>query len=326
MVEPSRKLSSEEVNALMEGLKSGDLSASTTIKDGKEIEYKTFQFGSDDLSLLGDYYALRLINERFARTVRSVFLPLLRVQPRISSFPPEVKSYEEYSSGLDAFMSMTNSRIDELRGSMLTVLPPNFVNLCTSSRYGGKLEVSETNRTEFTSTEEKIIEVVNEGIAKVLEQSWKDLTPITIKFHSREQNPQFAAFVESSDLIIVCSFVMQLPKVDSMSFDIVYQLQTLKPVSSLLRSRVQSDVVETNLSWRDKLEKAVLEVPLKVQSNLSEPVVSMSKLLRIKEGDTLNINVDDTVDFYVSNQKYFKAEMGEVKGNASVKLTKRLKN
>ena len=37
MVEPSRKLSSEEVNALMEGLKSGDLSASTTIKDGKEI-------------------------------------------------------------------------------------------------------------------------------------------------------------------------------------------------------------------------------------------------------------------------------------------------
>ena len=79
MVEPSRKLSSEEVNALMEGLKSGDLSASTTIKDGKEIEYKTFQFGSDDLSLLGDYYALRLINERFARTVRSVFLPLLRV-------------------------------------------------------------------------------------------------------------------------------------------------------------------------------------------------------------------------------------------------------
>ena len=326
MVEPSRKLSSEEVNALMEGLKSGDLSASTTIKDGKEIEYKTFQFGSDDLSLLGDYYALRLINERFARTVRSVFLPLLRVQPRISSFPPEVKSYEEYSSGLDAFMSMTNSRIDELRGSMLTVLPPNFVNLCTSSRYGGKLEVSETNRTEFTSTEEKITEVVNEGIAKVLEQSWKDLTPITIKFHSREQNPQFAAFVESSDLIIVCSFVMQLPKVDSMSFDIVYPLQTLKPVSSLLRSRVQSDVVETNLSWRDKLEKAVLEVPLKVQSNLSEPVVSMSKLLRIKEGDTLNINVDDTVDFYVSNQKYFKAEMGEVKGNASVKLTKRLKN
>ena len=26
---------------------------------------------------------------------------------------------------------------------MLTVLPPSFVSLCTSSRYGGKLEVND---------------------------------------------------------------------------------------------------------------------------------------------------------------------------------------
>ena len=66
-------------------------------------------------------------------------------------------------------MSLTNSRIDELRGSMLTVLPPSFVSLCTSSRYGGKLEVNDAARTEFTATEEKIIEVINNGISDVLE-------------------------------------------------------------------------------------------------------------------------------------------------------------
>ena len=323
MSEPSRKLSTEEVSALMDGLKTGDLSSST-IKDSKDVEVKVFSFGSDDLTLLGDYYALRLINERFARQVRSVFLPLLRVQPRISSFPPEVKTFEEYSSGLDAFMSLTNNRIEELRGSLLTVLPPSFVSLCTSSRYGGKLEVAENSRTEFTSTEEKIIEVVNNGISRVLENSWKDLTPITLKFQSREQNPQFAAFVESTDLVIVCSFVMQLPKIDSMSFDLVYPLQTLKPVSSLLRSRVQSDVIETNMNWKDRLQNAVLEVPLKVNSKLAQPVVSMSKLLRFKKNDVININVEDMVDFYVEDQLYYSAEMGELKGNAAVSLKKRL--
>ena len=54
---------------------------------------------------------------------------------------------------------------------------------------------------------------------------------------------------------------------------------------------MQSDVVESNMTWRDKLEKAVLEVPLMVKSNLSEPIVSMSKLLRMKTGDTLNVNL-----------------------------------
>jgi flagellar motor switch protein FliM len=323
MSEPSRKLSTDEVSALMDGLKTGDLSSST-IKDSKDVEVKVFSFGSDDLTLLGDYYALRLINERFARMVRTVFLPLLRVQPRISSFPPEVKTFEEYSSGLDAFMSLTNNRIEELRGSLLTVLPPEFVSLCTSSRYGGKLEVTENSRTEFTSTEEKIIEVVNTGISRVLEQSWKDLTPITLKFQSREQNPQFAAFVEASDLVIVCSFVMQLPKIDSMSFDLLYPLQTLKPVSSLLRSRVQSDVAEPNMNWKDRLHNAVLEIPLKVTSKLSEPDISMSKLLRFKKDDVININVEETVDFFVEDQIYFTAEMGEVKGNAAVNLKKRM--
>ena len=143
----SRKLTADEVNALMDGLSSGDVSGQTGV--GNDLDVAPFSFGTDDLTLMGDYYALRLINERFARMVRSVFLPLLRVQPRISSFPPEVKSFEEYSSGLEAFMSLTNSRIDELRGSMLTVLPPSFVSLCTSSRYGGKLEILDNSRTEF---------------------------------------------------------------------------------------------------------------------------------------------------------------------------------
>ena len=91
MAENSRKLTTDEVNALMDGLSSGDLSGASGV--GTELEVSPFSFGADDLSLMGDYYALRLINERFARFARSVFQPMLRVQPRISSFPPEVKSF-----------------------------------------------------------------------------------------------------------------------------------------------------------------------------------------------------------------------------------------
>ena len=47
-------------------------------------------------------------------------------------------------------------------------------------------------------------------------------------------------------------------------------------------------------------------------------------MLRMKKGDVMRINVDELVDFYVDDQKYFTAEMGEIKGNACVKLAKRL--
>ena len=322
MSNTSRKLSSDEVSALMAGLQSGDINTNSGINT--DIEVTDFTFGSDNLELLGDYYALRLINERFARLVRSIFLPMIRIQPKINPFPPEVKTYDEYSAGLNSFMSLTTSRIDELRGSMLLVLEPSFISVLTNCYYGGKLANFPSVKAEFTATEERIIEIVSDGICQCLQNAWKDLMPITIKHQAREVNPQFATLVESSDSVIICSFVVQLPNIDSASFDVIYPLQTLKPIASLLRSRVQSDIIDDDVSWRERMEKSVLNVPLPVSAILSEPSLSLSKLVRLKKGDIVNLPPIDGVDFFVDDKLLFKAEIGETNGQVAVSLKNRL--
>ena len=322
MSNTSRKLSSDEVSALMAGLQSGDINTNSGINT--DIEVTDFTFGSDNLELLGDYYALRLINERFARLVRSIFLPMIRIQPKINPFPPEVKTYDEYSAGLNSFMSLTTSRIDELRGSMLLVLEPSFISVLTNCYYGGKLANFPSVKAEFTATEERIIEIVSDGICQCLQNAWKDLMPVTIKHQAREVNPQFATLVESSDSVIICSFVVQLPNIDSASFDVIYPLQTLKPIASLLRSRVQSDVIDDDVSWRERMEKSVLNVPLPVSAILSEPSLSLSKLVRLKKGDIVNLPPIDGVDFFVDDKLLFKAEIGETNGQVAVSLKNRL--
>ena len=60
----SKKLTSDEVNALMEGLQNSDYTVSVDL--AKSDDVRPFAFGEDDLSLMGDYYALRQVNERFA--------------------------------------------------------------------------------------------------------------------------------------------------------------------------------------------------------------------------------------------------------------------
>ena len=322
MSNTSRKLSSDEVSALMDGLQNGEITANSGVNN--EVEVTDFTFGSDNLELLGDYYALRLINERFARLVRSIFLPMIRIQPKINPFPPEVKTYDEYSAGLNSFMSLTTSRIDELRGSMLLVLEPSFISVLTNCYYGGKLANFPSTKAEFTATEERIIEIVSDGIGQCLETAWKDLMPITIRHQSREVNPQFATLVEATDSVIICSFVVQLPNIDSASFDVIYPLQTLKPIASLLRSRVQSEVVDDDVSWRERLEKSVLNVPLPISAILSEPSLSLSKLVKLKKGDIVNLPPTDGVDFYVNDKLLFKAEIGETNGQVAVSLKNRL--
>ena len=124
--------------------------------------------------------------------------------------------------------------------------------------------------------------------------------------------------------MIICSFVVQLPNIDSASFDVIYPLQTLKPIASLLRSRVQSDVIDDDTSWRERLEKSVLNVPLPISAILSEPSISLSKLVKLKKGDVMNLPPVDGVDFFVDDKLLFKSEIGETNGQAAVSLKTRI--
>ena len=323
MTPSSRKLTSEEVSALVGSLSDGGGGGGSSIV-ADDAQVRDFVFGSDDLSLLGDYYALRMINERFSRMARTIFLPMLRIQPRISSFPPEVKSFDEYCAGLDSFMSLTTSRIDELRGHQMLALHPEFISLLTNSYYGGRLKSPAGQRKEFTATESRIIEIVSDGLNNMLQVAWRDLTPVTFSETAREENVQFASFVDSDDTVIVCSFVVQLPNVDPASFDIVYPLQTLKPIASLLRSRVQSEVIEDDLTWRDKLERAVLNVKLDLTARLCEPKVSLGRLIRLRAGDVLPVQINETVEVRLENNPIFLGEVGDLGGQTAVSLTKRI--
>ena len=320
----SKKLTSEEVDALIAGL-GDDSEALDSVSSAEALEVKSFSFGSDDLSLLGDYYALRMINERFCRFARSVFLPMLRIQPRISSFPPEVKTFDEYSADADSFMSLTTSRLEELRGSSLLVVAPNFISLLTNSYYGGTA-VRPLRRVsgEFTATEQRVIEIISGGLMTAMQNAWKDLTPVSFAIQSHEENMQFASFVDNSETVIVCTFLVQLPGSEPATFDVVYPLQTLKPIASLLRSRVQSEFVTEDLSWRQKLERAILNIPLVVTAELARPKVSMKNLLNLQDGDTFPMQVNNAIKVLVEGKTLFNAELGQVGPQAALYLRDRI--
>ena len=317
----SRKLTSEEVDALMDGLQGSDYEVQADVADSSEV--RSFQFGEDDLSLMGDYYALRLINERFARHARSVFLPMLRLQPRISPFPPEVKTFDEYCEGIENFMNLNISRMEELRGPMLLTLGPKFISTLTASFYGGSIYQPDQKRTEFTSTEERVIELVYEGLSECLSAAWTDLMPVALTYQGREVNPQFASFVDGGELVIICAFLIRLPNGESVNMDVVYPLQTLKPIASQLRSRMQSDTSD-DVSWRERMEHAILNIPLNVTALLGEPVMSMGQLIRLQSGDVVPIQVNEGIELRVENNPIFLADIGEVSGQAAISLTKRI--
>ena len=157
-----------------------------------------------------------------------------------------------------------------------------------------------------------------------LSSAWRDLMPITLVQQGREVNTQFASVVDGSELVIICSFVIQLPDKESDKIDIVYPLQTLKPIAAQLRSRVQSDSLADDVSWREKIEKAILDIPLELSALLGRPSLSVGSMTRLVSGDVIPLEVGGGITIKIEDKPVFIGEVGEVSGKAAISLTKRV--
>ena len=135
---------------------------------------------------------------------------------------------------------------------------------------------------------------------------------------------QFASFVDGGETVIICSFMVQLPKTEPATFDIIYPLQTLKPIASQLRSRVQSDFVDDDLSWRQRLERAILNIPLTVTGRLAQPTTALHNLIHLQSGDTFPIQLHDGIQLLVEGRPMFSAEIGQIGPQAALHLTRRI--
>ena len=62
----------------------------------------------------------------------SIFIPLPQIMPRIFSFPPEIKSFDEYGEGWDNFVIVTTNRLDELRYNYLLVVQSSLISSLTN--------------------------------------------------------------------------------------------------------------------------------------------------------------------------------------------------
>ena len=149
----------------------------------------------------------------------------------------------------------------------------------------------------------------------VLQDAWNDLTPTTITYQSREINPQFASFVDArfGDYML---FVIQLPNTDAASFDIIYHTNT-KTNASQLRSRVQSDISYDDETWREEMEKAVLEIPLRIKAKLSEPKLSMKALINLKQGDVFQFKLVRVLKYLWMKSYYLKGKLEKLAASSN---------
>ena len=253
--------------------------------------------------------------------MRNVLLPMLRFSPRITIQPPETKRFEEYSSALDSFLSLTTARVDALKGTILITVPPRLISILVNSFFGGRGDSAVTRATEFTPTEERVIEIVAEGSLKVLEEAWTEILPAKFEMVGSETNPAFTSFVDAQETVVVSTFIVHLPFAEPCAIDILYPLQSLKAIAPLMRSKIQR-VGERDENWERRMQLALLNLPLSFYPRIAEPVVTMTELLRLRPGVVVEIPAFEQIEIMVEGQPLFAGSLGERDGKMAIRISK----
>lgn len=315
----TKSLTEDEVSALLESLAGATGGAPRgVLVDPQDVQ--PFSFDGDDLSLMSDLHALTAINERLGRQSRNIFQAFLRFQPRIAALPQEAKTLDEYIASLPSFVSLHTLRLEQLKGSALLTLRPEFISLLVSRYFGGDGTNAAARPSEFTPTEERVARLVTERLMAQMKTAWRDVMPLDITPVSHETNPAFVALCEGSDVILVSSFAVQIPDSDPFLFDICYTVQSLKPIIPVLRSKLRGSASEEDVAWREKLQEAVMNIALTLRPRIANPQVTAAQLLDLEPGMVVPIPAIEDVALYIDDTLFAHCTLGEVAGSTAVKI------
>ncbi|MBF0103403.1 MAG: flagellar motor switch protein FliM [Desulfobacterales bacterium] len=321
-------LTQEEVDSLISGLSAGKIPLEAEAEKEKPVQddLARYDFTSQERVIRGRMPTFEVINERFAREMRASMSGLLHTTVDISSESLDTVKFVEFGRSLPVPTSLHVFRMEPLRGHGLLVLESQLVFNLIDTFFGGKgTAKAKVEGREFTPIEEVMIRKVVLACLKDLENAWAPVEPVKTILARSEVNPQFAAIVLPTDLVIVTRFEVELEQ-SAGKLIVCLPYAMIEPLRSKLAAGFQAEIQDIDQTWRDRLREIVLSsfVELKVQLGTTE--MTGERLLEMKPGDVIELDqdADEVLIGIVENRHKFRGYAGVQKGFQAYRIESRI--
>ena len=318
----SQILSQEEVDALLRGVSDGEIE--TEAEDlGDDSGVVPYDLTSQERIIRGRMPTLDIINQRFSRLFRNSLSAALRKVLDVSAVSTDTVKFGEFIKSLPVPASLHIFKIAPLRGFALLVAESKMVFALVDSFFGGTGDAKmKIEGRDFTAIEQKIIKKVVLMMLQDLEKAWTPVHHVEMTFVRSEVNPQFAAIVPPTDVVVVILFEVEMEQVSG-TMTVCLPYSTIEPIIGKLKAGFQSDQLEMDLAWvrrlRDRLDVAEVDIDVK----LGETSITSKEFTELKEGTILQLDADvsDELTVYVGGVEKFRGYPGVVRGNKAVKIS-----
>jgi len=155
-----------------------------------------------------------------------------------------------------------------------------------------------------------------------LEKAWRPVHTVTTNFVRSEVNPQFAAIVPPTDIVLVILFEIEMESISG-TLTICLPYAAIEPIIPKLKAQFQSEEMEVDQVWVRRLRTELLTTEIELVAELGTTVVTPQDLMNYKVGDTIMLgnDVSDPLLLKVEQIPKFKGFPGVSRGNKAIQLT-----
>lgn len=318
----SQVLSQNEVDALLRGVSEGAVETETdTTEDVSGV--MPYDLTSQEKVIRGRLPTLDIINQMFSRLYRNSFSTLMRKSADVSTVSTDTVKFGEFLRSLPVPSSLHVFRMEPLRGFGLMVVESKLVFSLVDTFFGGSgtSEYKVTGR-DFSAIEIRMTKNVVLTALQDLEKAWKQVHPITTSYVRSEVNPQFAAIVPPTDVVLVILFDIEMEGVSG-SITVCIPYAAVEPIMPKLKAQFQSEQMEVDQVWIRQLREELMQTEVEMVVDLGSARITPRELLKMKVGSTLALrnDVSDPLVMKVEGIPKFKVFPGVSRGNKAVQVT-----
>lgn len=272
----------------------------------------------------GKMPTLELINERFARQLRTTMQTVLRSRIiNVMSQGTAIIKFQEYLQSLPVPSSIHVIKMDPLRGSCLMVVESKLVFTIIDIMFGGSgKEPYKVEGREFSSLENNIIQRIIRKALADFESAWAYIIPLVATFQKTEINPQFCLITLPTDPVAVMTFMIETEfAAGKMTVCVPYSV--LEPIRDKLIGRFPGEQKENELGWLSKFQTGLMFASVDVSVEIGRVNLTSAEALNLKKGDVIIMDRHcfDPLEIMIGGKRKFKGMPGIHKGNYAVQIT-----
>jgi flagellar motor switch protein FliM len=294
--------------------------------DGMRSGVVQYDLANQDRIIRGRMPTLDIIHDRFIRLFRVTLSNALRKMANLSVNSTGPLKFSEFMNSLPLPSCLNILRLDPLRGAAVMVIESKLLYALVDSFFGGNdVPYTKIEGKDFTQIEIKIARRVVLSAIDDYEKAWEPVYPLKVGYSRTEINPQFVAVVPPSDVVIATTFDVELEKVSG-TIKVVIPYATLEPIKSKLSVGFQSEQLEVDFIWINRIKEQIMGTSANVLVKLGDADITMRDLLELAPGDIIQLNSDATMplDILVEGVPKFKGIPGLLKGNRALKIVESL--